>query len=59
MVEEKYSTPRIYVALDGQQEDRQDTIFEIEGNVSNTSISILFDFGAFRSKVSPKIVETC
>ena len=53
------STPRIYVALDGRQEDHQATMVEIEGKVSNTSFSILIDPGAFRSYVSPNIVETC
>ena len=32
---------------------------EIEGKVSNTSISILIDPGAFRNYVSPKIVDLC
>ena len=32
---------------------------EIEGKVSNTSISILIDTDARRSYVSPKIVDTC
>ena len=48
MVQEKSSTPRIYGALDGQQEDHHATMVEIEGKVSNTSISILIDYGACR-----------
>ena len=32
---------------------------EIEGNISNTSISVLIDPGACQSYVSPQIVETC
>ena len=32
---------------------------EIEGNILNTSISILIDPGAFQSYVSPKIVDVC
>ena len=32
---------------------------DIEGKVSNTSISILIDPGACRSYVSPKIVDVC
>ena len=32
---------------------------EIEGKVSNTSISILIDLGACRSYVCPKIAKTC
>ena len=35
------------------------TIIKIEGKVSNTSISILIDPGAFRSYVSPKIAKLC
>ena len=52
------STPRIYVALDGQQADHQTTMVKIEGKVSNTSISILIDPGACWSYVSLNIVET-
>ena len=32
---------------------------EIEGNILNTSISILIDTSAFRSYLSPKIVDVC
>ena len=32
---------------------------EIEGNIFNTSISILIDPDACRSYVSPKIVDLC
>ena len=32
---------------------------EIEGKISNTSISILIDPGVFPSYVSPKIVDVC
>ena len=32
---------------------------EIEGNILNTSISILIDLSACRSYVSPKIVDVC
>ena len=32
---------------------------EIEGKILNTSISILIDPNAFRSYVSPKIVDIC
>ena len=46
-----------YAPLDGWQEDHQDSMVEIEGKVSNTSISILIDPGACRSYVSPKIVD--
>ena len=32
---------------------------EIEGNISNTSISILIDLSAFPSYASPKIIDVC
>ena len=32
---------------------------DIEGKILNTSISIPIDPGAFRSYVSPKIVDVC
>ena len=53
------STSRIYAALDDRKEDHHATMVEIEGKVSNTSISILIDLGSFRNYVSPQIVETC
>ena len=45
--------------MDGRQEYLQDTMIEMEGKVSKTSISILIDPGACRSYVSPKIVDVC
>ena len=59
MVEDIARTPHIYASLDGQQEDHQDTMVEIEGKILKNSISILIDLGAFRSYVSPKIVDVC
>ena len=53
------STPRIYAALLSRQVDHWATMVEIEGKVSNISISILIDLRAYRSDVSPNIVETC
>ena len=50
---------QIYATLDGQRKDHQDTMVEIEGKVSNTSISILIELGACRNYVSPKIVDLC
>ena len=32
---------------------------EIEGKVSNTSISILVDLGSYRGYVSPKTADIC
>ena len=59
MVEDIAGTSSIYAALDGRQEDHQDTMVEIKGKVSNTSISILIDPGAFQIYVLPKIVYLC
>ena len=59
MVEDIAGTSRIYATMDGRQTDHQATMVEIEGKVSNTSISILIDPGAFRSYVSPKTVDVC
>ena len=50
-------TPQIYAALDGRQKDHKATMVEIEGNILNTSISILTDPGSFWRYVSPKIVD--
>ena len=59
MVEDIAGTPRIYAALDGRQEDHQATMVEIEGNILNNYISMLIDFGALHSYVSPEIVDVC
>ena len=58
-VEDIAGTMRIYVALDGRQEDHQATMVEIEGKILNISISILIDPSAFQSYVSPKIADVC
>ena len=52
-------TPHIYVALDEWWEDHQATMVEIEGNILNTSISILIDPSSCHIYVSPKIVDEC
>ena len=53
------STPRIYGTLDDRQVGHHVIIVEIEGKVSNTSISILIDPHASQSYVSPKVLDTC
>ena len=58
-IEEIEGTPWIYATLDGQHEDHQDTMVEIEGKIFNTSISILIELDACWSYVSPKIVNVC
>ena len=46
-IEDIARAPQNYAALDGQQEDHQATIFETEGKILNTSMSILIDPGAY------------
>ena len=58
MVEDLASRPRISAALDNRNVDDKVTMVEIEGNVSNTYISILIDLGSCWRYVSPKIVDT-
>ena len=53
------NTLRIYAAFDGRKPNHQATMVEIEGKVSNTSISIFIHPDASQSYVSPKIIETC
>ena len=53
-IEDISRTPKIYAVLDGQQEDHQATMVEIEGKILNTSISILIDPDAFWSYASLK-----
>ena len=52
-------TTRIYATLDDQEVNHQATLVEIEGKVSDASISILIDPVACRRYVSLKIVDTC
>ena len=53
------SMPRIYDALENQQEDHETSMVEIEGMMNNQPISILIDLGASPSFISPKIVDLC
>ena len=48
---------RINAASEDQQADHQCAIVEIEGTVSNHTISILIDPGATLSYISPRMVE--
>ena len=51
------SMPRIYTALENQQEDHETSMVEIEGMMNNQPISILIDIGASLSYISSRIVE--
>ena len=59
MIEGIAGTTWLYASLDEWKQDDEDTMVEIEGNILNTSISILIDPSAFQSYVSPKMVEVC
>ena len=48
---------RIYAALDGIQVDHQATMVEIEGKVSNTSISILIDLVLSEAMYHPRLLK--
>ena len=50
---------RINAALEDRQADHQSAIVEIEGTISNHTISILIDQGATLSYISPRTVELC
>ena len=56
-MEDTAQTLQIYVSLDGQEAYNQDIMVDIEGNKLNTFISILIDPDAWRSYVSPKMVD--
>ena len=50
---------QINAALKNQQAYYQSAIVEIEGTISNQSISILIDPGDTLSYITPKVVEDC
>jgi hypothetical protein len=50
--------PRIYAALDNNQEEYQSHMIEVEGMINNQTISILIDSGASHSYIDPKMVES-
>ena len=50
---------RINAALEDQQANHQSAIVEIEGTISNHTISVLIDPGATLSYISPRMVELC
>ena len=50
--------PRIYLALDNNQDEYQSDMIEVEGMINNQTISILIDSGASHSYIDPKMVES-
>jgi hypothetical protein len=50
--------PRIYVALENNQEEYQSHMIEVEGMINNQTISILIDLGASHSYIDPNMVES-
>jgi hypothetical protein len=53
------SVPRIYEAMENQQEDHQAFVVELEGITSKQPVSILVDLGSNISYISPQVVEAC
>jgi hypothetical protein len=51
------SIPRIYVALEDQQEEHQSHITKVEGKIINNLVDILIDSGASNFYIDPKIVD--
>ena len=50
---------RINVALEDRKADHQSTMLEVEGKISNTSLSFLIDPGASLSYIPPRVLEKC
>jgi hypothetical protein len=53
------SVLQIYVALDNNQVDHQDSVVEIEGMISNHIVSILIEASSNLSYIAPKSVDKC
>jgi hypothetical protein len=53
------SVPQIYVALDNNQADHQDSVVEIEGMIFNHLVSVLIDPGSNLSYIAPRAVDKC
>jgi hypothetical protein len=51
--------PQIYASLNNRQDDRQDLVAEMEGTISNQSVSILIVPRSNLSYVSPQTVVKC
>ena len=51
--------PTISAALENRQAEHQATMVEMEGKISDLSVTVLIDPGASLSYISPNIVEKC
>ena len=51
--------PTINAALENRQAEHQSTMVEMEGKISDQSVTILIDPGASLSYISPQVVEKC
>ena len=51
--------PTISAALENQQAEHQPTMVEMEGKISDQSVTVLIDLGASLSYISPQFVEKC
>ena len=49
--------PHISATLDNRQVDRQDSVVEMEGMITNHLVSTLIDLGSNLSYVSPQTIE--
>jgi hypothetical protein len=50
------NVPRIYASLDNKKEQYQSHMIEVEGMISNQTITTLIDLGASHSYIDPKMV---
>ena len=53
------AVPRIYVALEDHQVDRQSTVVEVAGKIVEQSISILIDPGSTHNYITPRVIDIC
>jgi hypothetical protein len=53
------SVPQIYVALDNNQADHQDSVVEIDSMIFNHLVSVLIDPGSNLSYIAPKAIDKC
>ena len=51
--------PTISATLQNRQAEHQDTMVEMEGKISDQSVTVLIDLGASLSYISPQVVEKC
>ena len=51
--------PTISAALENRQEEHQATMVEMEGKISDQSVTVLIDSGVSLSYISPQVVEKC